>query len=154
MSLVVFHCEHFLAYPRERVFEFFKKPENLNQVTPLNLGFKILTPSPVLMEKGSVIDYMIRLHGFPMKWRTVISNYDPPHSFTDIQVKGPYKTWIHTHNFVEKDGGTLMTDKVEYEVPMGFLGDVIRFLFVRREVEKIFNYRKKVISDIFEKGIA
>lgn len=154
MSRHVLTCEQFLPYPIDRVFNFFKKPENLDQVTPSNLGFKILTPSPIPMAKGTVIDYTIRLYGIPMKWQTIITDYDPPHSFTDTQVKGPYKTWIHTHRFTPKDGGTLMTDEVQYEVPFGFLGDIVKALFVEREVEKIFDYRKKVISGLFEKGIA
>jgi len=154
MSRFVFISEQFLPYSAERVFDFFKKPENLDQVTPPNLGFKILTPSPIPMAKGTVIDYTIRLYGFPMKWQTVIVDYDPPHSFSDTQVRGPYKTWIHTHRFISKDGGTLMTDEVQYEVPFGFLGDIVRFLFVRWEVEKIFDYRKQVIAGLFEKGIA
>ncbi|HRK62447.1 MAG TPA: SRPBCC family protein [Candidatus Omnitrophota bacterium] len=154
MSRSVFVSEQFLPYSSERVFDFFKKPENLDQVTPSNLGFKILTPSPIPMAKGTVIDYTIRLYGVPMKWQTTITDYDPPHSFTDTQVRGPYKTWIHTHHFISKDGGTLMKDEVQYEVPFGFLGDFIRSLFVRREVEKIFDYRKQVIAGLFEKGIA
>lgn len=154
MSQSVFVSEQFLPYSAERVFDFFKKPENLDQVTPPNLGFKILTPSPISMEKGTVIDYTIRLYGIPMKWKTVITDYDPPYSFTDTQVKGPYKTWIHTHRFTPKDGGTLMTDDVQYEVPFGFLGDVVKTLFVKREVEKIFDYRKQVIAGVFEKGVA
>lgn len=154
MSLHVLACEQFLPYPVDRVFDFFKKPENLDHVTPPNLGFKILTPSPIPMAKGTVIDYTIRLYGIPMKWQTVITDYDPPHFFTDTQVKGPYKTWIHTHRFIPKDGGTLMVDEVKYEVPLGPLGDIVRALFVKNEVEKIFNYRKKVIADLFEKGTA
>ncbi len=154
MSLHVLTCEQFLPYPIDRVFDFFKKPENLDHVTPANLGFKILTPSPIPMAEGTVIDYTIRLYGIPMKWQTVITDYDPPHSFTDTQVKGPYKTWIHTHRFTPKDGGTLMADEVQYEVPLGFLGDIVKAVFVQKEVEKIFAYRKKIIGDLFEKGIA
>ncbi len=154
MSLAVLDREHFLPYPVDRVFNFFKKPENLNQVTPPHLGFKILTPSPIPMAKGTVIDYTIRLYGVPMKWQTVITDYSPPHFFTDTQVKGPYKTWIHTHRFFPQDGGTLMVDEVRYEVPLGFFGDIIRGMFVKHEVEKIFDYRRKVIDGVFEKGIA
>ncbi len=153
MSVAVLVREHFLPYPLNQVFDFFKKPENLNQVTPPNLGFKILTPSPIPMAQGTVIDYTIRLYGVPMRWRTLIRDYDPPHSFTDIQVKGPYKTWIHTHRFTAQDSGTLMTDEVQYEVPFGILGDWVRWFFVRHEVEKIFDYRRQVISGIFEKGM-
>ena len=154
MSLHAFSTEQFLPYSLERVFGFFKKPENLNQVTPKNLGFKILTPSPIKMEKGTVIDYTIRLYGVPMHWKTVIAEYDPPHFFTDTQVKGPYQVWIHTHRFVAQNGGTLMIDDLQYAIPLGCLGELARAMFVKKEIERIFEYRKKVIKQIFEEGVA
>ncbi len=154
MTLYTFKAEQFLNYPPEQVFNFFKKPENLDAVTPKNLGFKILTPSPIPMEKGAVIDYTIRLYGFPMQWQTVITDYDPPHSFTDSQAKGPYQTWIHTHRFIPQDGGTLMTDEVQYSIAMGPLGEIARILFVEKEIRKIFAYRKKVIKEVFARSVA
>lgn len=153
MPIYTFQSEQFLDQPLDRVFNFFKKPENLDSVTPKNLGFKILTPSPILMKKGAEIDYTIWLYGFPMKWKTIITEYDPPHSFTDSQVKGPYKTWIHTHRFASQGDGTLMTDDLKYEIPLGPLGVIAHVLFVKREVEKIFEYRKKVIDQIFSQGV-
>lgn len=154
MSIYSFQSEQFLAQPLERVFDFFKKPENLDSVTPKNLGFKILTPSPILMKKGAEIDYTIQLYGFPMRWKTVITDYDPPHSFTDSQVKGPYKSWVHTHRFASQGAGTRMSDDLKYEIPLGPLGCLAHFLFVKREVEKIFEYRKQVIDQLFLKGVS
>jgi hypothetical protein len=104
------------------------------------------------MQKGSMIDYTICLYGIPMNWRTEITDYDPPHSFTDTQIKGPYRTWIHRHCFTAQNGGTLMTDEVRYEVPWGLLGRCARFLFVEREIKKIFDYRRSVIAEMFKGG--
>ncbi len=141
-----------MNYPLEKVFGFFKKPENLDSVTPQNLGFKILTPCPISMEKGTVIDYTIHLYGLPMTWQTVITDYNPPYSFTDSQVKGPYQTWIHTHQFAAQEGGTLMTDEVQYSVPFGPFGEIAHILFVKKQIKRIFDYRKKVIEEVFKRS--
>lgn len=152
MTPHIFRCEQFLNHSPEKVFDFFKKPENLDSVTPKALGFKILTPSPIRMEKGAVIDYTIRLYGIPMKWKTQISDYQPPHSFTDTQLKGPYRTWIHTHRFIAQADGTLMTDEVQYTIPFEPLSEIGRKLFVEKEIKKIFSYRKEVIAQIFARS--
>jgi len=94
----------FIYKPINEVFSFFEKPENLQEITPLYLNFKIITPSPIKMEVGQVISYKIKLRGIPIKWNSLISSYDPPNSFIDQQIKGPYEIWHHTHRFKEQDG--------------------------------------------------
>lgn len=137
-----------LAAPVETVFRFFSVAENLNLLTPPHLKFEILTPSPIVMGQGTVIDYRIRLRGVPMDWRTEITAWEPGRSFTDTQLRGPYKKWVHTHTFEPVEGGTRMTDLVEYELPLGFLGALVHPL-VRRDIERIFVYRSRAVSEAF-----
>lgn len=137
------------AHPVDRVFSFFQNPENLARITPPKLGFKIHTPLPIQMKAGAIIDYTVSPFFVPMRWRTLISEYDPPHRFVDIQLKGPYSLWCHTHEFREYEGGTEMTDEVHFILPLWILGDILHTLVVRQELEKIFNYRAKVIGEFF-----
>ncbi|MEC7799632.1 MAG: SRPBCC family protein, partial [Candidatus Neomarinimicrobiota bacterium] len=123
----------------DNVFDFFSKPENLKAITPEKLSFKILTPTPITMGKGTVIDYTIRLFKIPVHWRTLITKYDPPHEFIDEQMKGPYNFWHHTHKFKKVDGGVEISDKVIYSIPMGIIGRFLHFLWIKRDLEKIFS---------------
>ena len=134
--------------PLERVFDFFSKPENLAEITPSKLAFNIITPSPILMEKGTLIDYTIRLAGIPVRWRTLITFYDPPKKFTDEQIKGPYSFWHHTHTFKAVNGGVEMKDIVRYVIPFGVLGRLLHFLWIKNDLKKIFDYRKQVINKV------
>jgi ligand-binding SRPBCC domain-containing protein len=133
----------------EEVFAFFEKPENLSRITPPWLQFRILTPSPVEMKIGTVIDYTISLLGVPIRWRTLITTYQPPERFVDEQVRGPYALWHHTHSFIRTEEGTRMVDAIRYAVPGGILGTMAHRWFVRRQLKTIFDYREKVISEIF-----
>lgn len=133
----------------EDVFEFFSKAENLNVITPPVLGFKIITPLPVDMKKGTVIDYKIKLNGIPFNWRTEITKWDPPHCFEDTQIKGPYKVWIHEHKFEARNEKTFMTDTVRYLSPGGPLEFIPHNLFVKKKVNFIFDYRKKIFDELF-----
>ena len=135
--------------PLEVVFEFFSKPENLEMITPESLSFNMLTPTPVKMEKGSLIDYTIRLFGIPIHWRTLISDYEPPFRFVDQQIKGPYTFWHHTHTFQAIEGGVEIIDKVKYSLPLGWLGTLVHSIWVRKDLEKIFDHRKTVIQNYF-----
>lgn len=133
----------------ETVFDFFKNAENLQQITPPWLDFKIISPFPIKMEQGALIDYKLKFGGIPVSWKTEISVWEPPYRFVDSQLKGPYQKWVHTHTFMEKDGGTLMEDLVRYRVPGGLLAPLVHGMFVKRKVREIFAYRKSRILDIF-----
>jgi len=134
----------------DEVFGFFRSPENLARITPTWLNFRILTPSPIEMRVGTLIDYTIGWLGLTMRWTTLITAYDPPHRFVDEQLKGPYSFWHHTHSFAEKDGVTVMTDTVRYALPFGVVGALAHALVVRRQVEHIFEYRTQIIAQEFE----
>lgn len=146
MKTFSLHVELWLPRPREQVFPFFAEARNLETLTPPWLNFEVLTPAPVAMRPGSLIDYRIRVHGVPIGWRTEIVEWAPPHRFVDVQLRGPYTLWHHTHVFKELNGGTLCVDDVRYR-PRG--GTLINWLFVRRDVEKIFHYRQQRLLDIF-----
>jgi ligand-binding SRPBCC domain-containing protein len=135
-----------LPRPRTEVFPFFAEARNLETLTPPWLKFEVLTPAPIEMRTGTLIDYRIRVHGLPIRWRTEIAQWDPPHQFVDRQLRGPYTLWHHTHTFEERDGGTLCLDHVRY-CPRG--GALINWLFVRRDVERIFQYRCKRLLELF-----
>jgi ligand-binding SRPBCC domain-containing protein len=150
MKTFEINMKQYINKPLDVVFEFFSKPENLEMITPESLSFNILTPTPIKMEKGSLIDYTIRLFGIPIHWRTLISDYEPPFRFVDQQIKGPYTFWHHTHTFQQVDGGVEIIDKVKYSLPMGWLGTLVHSIWVRKDLEKIFEHRKTVIQDYFK----
>jgi ligand-binding SRPBCC domain-containing protein len=133
--------------PIDEVFEFFGDARNLERLTPGFLNFKILTPQPIVMRPGTMIDYRISLRGLPMRWRSEITEWNPPYSFVDEQRKGPYRTWVHRHTFAEEAGGTRVTDDVDYDVLGGAL---VHTLFVKRDLERIFNYRLAVLGRLFD----
>jgi hypothetical protein len=142
----------FLPVPPDEAFRFFDRPENLADVTPAELGFRILTPSPIAMKEGALIDYTIRVLGMPVRWTTLITSYDPPRGFVDQQLRGPYSFWHHTHAFRAVDGGTEMTDTVRYLLPFGPLGALAHSVAVRRQLEGIFDHRSRVIAGRFPGG--
>lgn len=142
--------EQLINRPREDVFAFFARPENLERITPATMGFEILTPKPILMQTGAVLDYTIRLFGFPLRWTTVITGYHPPHSFSNVALKSPYSSWHHTHTFAETDSGTLMTDDVRYALPLGPLGRLVNSLWVKRQLEHIFDFRAEAIRKLMD----
>ena len=135
--------------PIEEVFEFFNRPENLALITPPSRGFKILTPSPVMMASGSVIDYTVNVGGIPIRWTSVIQDYQPPFKFVDCQLKGPYSFWHHTHLFQETSRGTLVIDEVRYALPFGMLGLLLKPM-IQKQLDAIFNYRTKIIPKFFQ----
>ena len=147
-----YHLEkhQFIEKSKPEVFEFFKTPENLEKITPKNLNFKIYTPSPIDMKENVLIEYRIKLFGVPIYWRTLINEYKPPDYFRDIQLNGPYEIWDHTHIFKECQNGTMMIDKIKYSIPYGFIGRLAHFLWVKKELQRIFNYRYKIIEEIFK----
>lgn len=149
MRCYTLRTEQFVPAPLEHVFAFFSRPENLEKITPAHLHFSILTPSPIKMRVGTSIDYRIRIRGVPRRWRTLISYYDPPHRFVDEQLYGPYAKWVHRHTFTRVEGGTRITDEVEYAMPFGMIGRFVHWAFVRWELETIFSYRRTSIEQVF-----
>ena len=150
MKLYTLESNQFINKPIEEVFQFFSKPENLSVITPAKLGFKILSPNPIKMEVGRLIDYNIYLMGIPIHCRTLITDYEPPNMFVDQQIKGPYAMWHHTHTFHKVKGGVEIKDRVVYSIPFGFLGRLLNYLWIKRDLNNIFLHRKKVIDKLFE----
>lgn len=143
----VFRAEQRFGRPPEALFPFFADAFNLERITPPFLRFRVVTPPPIEMGVGTLIDYRLRVHGVPVRWRTEITAWDPPHRFVDEQIRGPYRTWIHEHRFEPVDGGgTRMYDTVRYAAPGGRL--VERWL-VDRDVAAIFAYRKRALDTLF-----
>lgn len=134
--------EQVLPRPLDEVFEFFAAADNLERITPPELQFRILTPLPVSMRTGTLIEYRLGLFGVPFRWRTRINEWNPPHSFVDEQLSGPYREWVHTHLFATVPGGTLVRDEVRYRLPLFPIGEVARPV-VRLQIERIFRYRRR-----------
>jgi uncharacterized protein len=149
MKIYTLKREQLVNRSPDEVFNFFEQPEKLAEITPLSLGFSIITPSPITMKTGALIDYTIRIMGIRWHWRTIISTYDPPHKFIDEQLMGPYAFWHHTHAFKQVKDGTLISDEVRYAIPLGILGRLAQALFVKRQLEHIFDYRRKTINQKF-----
>jgi ligand-binding SRPBCC domain-containing protein len=147
MKEFILHKELWLPAPLEKVFPFFSQAHNLQTLTPPWLNFEILTPDSIEMRVGTLIDYKLHIRGIPVRWQSEITAWDPPHRFVDEQRRGPYRQWIHEHRFEPRDGGTFCTDHVRYAVLGGAL--VEKFL-VRPDIEKIFNYRSKVLLEMFK----
>jgi uncharacterized protein len=136
----------FFPLPRDQVFQFFSQSKNLEKITPELLHFKITGTSTETMQKGTLIDYKLRIRGFPAHWTTKIIEWCPPTHFTDTQLKGPYSFWAHTHEFEELAGGTLMKDTVRYKVPVGLVGRMTTQAWVDSDIEQIFEYRRKNVG--------
>jgi ligand-binding SRPBCC domain-containing protein len=135
--------------PSEEVFDFFADAGNLERITPPELNFHIITPQPIDVKKGALIEYQLKLRGIPIRWKTEITQWNPPHDFVDTALKSPYKQWIHLHTFEEGTRGeTVMKDIVRYRLPLEPLGDIAHF-YVKKELEYIFDYRYKIIEEIF-----
>jgi len=134
-----------------QVWDFFSSEKNLEKLTPAFLKFRVDSMSTASIEENSLISYRLKIHGLPVKWRSKIINYDPENSFQDIQLSGPYRTWNHTHRFMELGEGTLIQDFVKYKIPLGAIGGLFANTFVKNDIEKIFQYRRKKVSDIFSK---
>ena len=142
----VLHAELWLPCPREQLFAFFSDAFQLEALTPPLLNFHVVTPRPIVIQAGTLIDYKLRVHGIPLRWQSEISVWEPPVRFVDRQTRGPYRLWHHEHRFVEQDGGTLVIDHVDY-CPLG--GSLINRFFVAPDLRKIFRYRTQKLRELF-----
>ena len=136
--------------PIGEVYAFFADAGNLQRITPPELRFRIRTPLPVTMKVGALIEYRLALFGVPFGWRTEISEWDPPHRFVDRQLAGPYRQWIHSHEFSPERDGTRMRDTVQYALPLGALG-LVALPLVRRQLARIFDYRERTIQALLSR---
>jgi ligand-binding SRPBCC domain-containing protein len=140
--------EQWLPRPLDEVFLFFSRPENLQVLTPPWVDFRMVQ-APETLAVGSLLRYRLRWRWVPIHWTTEISAWNPPHSFVDRAVSGPYAMWNHEHWFAARDGGTMMRDRVTYALPLGWLGRVAHEIMVKRDVEKLFDFRAESMRRLF-----
>lgn len=134
----------------QKAFALFGDPHNLAEVTPRWLNFRIVTPERVVMRQGAEIDYVIGWLNLPLKWKTIITRYEPPSLFEDEQARGPYALWRHLHVFEECAEGTLISDRVDYRLPLGILGRMAHALTVKNQLMEIFRYRQRAIARLLQ----
>ena len=147
MRVHVLEREQRLAAPPEAVFPFFADARNLEAITPPLLRFRVVTPDPIVMRVGTLIQYRLRLRGIPVNWLTTIQEWDPPHRFVDVQLRGPYALWHHTHDLADDGaGGTVMRDTVRYALGFGPFGELAHRLFVARDLDAIFAFREQAVG--------
>lgn len=146
-QLHILEREQHVDLPIDRAFAFYGDAHNLERITPPWLGFEVTTPAPIEMGVGTLIEYRLRLHRVPVRWRTRIEVWEPPRRFVDAQIKGPYSLWEHTHTF-EEDGpkATIIRDRVRYAIPFGPLGELADRLLVKRDLRTIFDYRREAVA--------
>lgn len=149
MKQYLIRHEQLVARPLNEVFAFFEKPRNMVLITPPTMKFVCLTPHPIALRNGTIIEYSVRVFGYRIHWTAIITDYLPPYKFVDVQLRGPYAFWHHTHSFDESSRGTLIVDEVRYVLPFGILGRLAHALFVKRKIEKIFKYRAEIVSSTF-----
>jgi ligand-binding SRPBCC domain-containing protein len=142
VTVHILEREQVIHHELDQVFAFFSAARNLEQLTPPWLRFEVLTPEPVQMRAGTLIEYRLRLHGLPLRWLTLIEEWEPGQVFVDRQIHGPYRLWHHTHRFSPHPDGTLVRDRVRYELPLGRLGAVAHRAFVQRDLRRVFDYRR------------
>jgi len=148
MHVSTFSSQQIIRAPLAEVFRFFSDAANLERLTPPWLGFEVLTPVPIEMAPGALIDYRLRWRGVPLRWRTEIEIWEPTHRFVDRQIHGPYRLWRHEHLFEEHRGGTMVKDRIEYAAIGGRLA---HWLAVDRDVETIFAYRRQALESVFSR---
>ncbi len=145
----------YLAHPLPEVFEFFALARNLERITPSWLRFEVLTPEPVQMEVGTLIDYRLHLHGVALGWTSQIEVWDPDPpapQFVDRAIRGPFSLWHHRHRFSASGEGTIVSDEVHWAPPLGLLGELARPLFIDRDLERIFDHRQQAVQRILDAG--
>jgi ligand-binding SRPBCC domain-containing protein len=132
--------------PPAEVFDFFSRARNLEAITPAWLSFAVLTPEPIAMGAGTLIEYRLTLHRLPVRWLTRIEAWEPGRLFVDRQVRGPYRVWHHRHEFEPHPRGTIVRDRVNYALPLGVLGAAAHLAFVRRDLARIFDFRQTAVA--------
>lgn len=145
----VLDAEIWLPRSPDELFAFFSNAQNLVKITPAFLQFNILTPTPIVMMQGTIIDYRLKVRGLPIRWRTLIEEWNPPHRFVDVQTRGPYTLWRHEHTFTPHKDGTLIRDRVEFRSRGGILAPLLHRLIVNRDVQMIFHHRTFVLRTTF-----
>jgi hypothetical protein len=140
--------EQHLGRPLDEVFAFFAEARNLERITPSWLRFEVRSAEPIEMEAGALIDYRLRVHGVPLGWTSQIEVWEPGRQFVDRQLRGPYRLWHHRHRFEAVQGGTRITDEVHYAVPFGIVGELVHPLFVRRDLERVFDHRQVAVREL------
>ena len=140
-----------LPRARDQVFAFFAEASNLQRITPSELGFEIVTPQPIHVSEGTCIEYRLHLFCIPFSWQSEIQRWDPPEVFVDVQRRGPYKHWVHTHRFREEQGVTIIEDEVQYALPYTPLGE-LAYPLVRLQLHRIFRYRQHATRAYFFEG--
>ena len=141
MKDTFFNAEQYVPSPRNTVFAFFAEPRNLEAITPPWLRFRAVHISVSPLREGAELTYRLRIHGWPMTWKSRIEEWRPNERFVDVQLRGPYGKWHHTHEFADHDHGTLVRDRVCYRLPLGWLGDRIAGRYVASDLRRIFAYR-------------
>ena len=149
-KIYTFSKEQLVPSDLDTVFEFFSRPENLEKITPSSMGFNIITPSPIEMKEGTIIDYTVKIMGVPMRWRTMITSYKKNEFFVDEQLKGPYSFWHHKHSFKEVDGGVLIIDEITYALPIQAFRKIVHPILIKPQLDQIFNFRFQIIKDKFK----
>lgn len=149
MKARTLHRTTVINKPREEVFRFFSTPGNLNLITPPAFAMSMTWMNTENIQQGTLIDYKIKISGIPLKWRTKITVWEPPHCFVDIQLQGPYRVWIHEHVFEEKDNKTVMHDHLQYLSPGWMLEPLINKWYVERQINRLFDYRAERLQAIF-----
>lgn len=152
MKTYVLEREQVVRAPLAEVFDFFSAARNLEALTPRWLRFEVLSPEPILMRPGTVIKYRLRLRGVPLRWVSLIEEWEPGRKFVDRQLRGPYRLWHHTHEFAEHPDGTLVRDRVRYQVPLGPLGALAHAAFVRRDLDRVFAFRHAAVRRLIERA--
>ena len=138
----------YLEHPLEQVFEFFAAARNLERITPSWLSFEVLSPEPVQMAVGTLIDYRLRLHGVPLGWTSQIEVWEPGRQFVDRALRGPFALWHHRHRFAAAGDGTIVGDEVHYALPFAALGELAHPVFVARDLDRIFTHRHETVARI------
>ena len=155
MSVYQFYKEQRIHTTVDEIWDFVSSPRNLKEITPDYMGFEITTAHMSdIMYPGMIISYKVSpVLGIKLPWVTEITHVSNKEFFVDEQRKGPYKMWHHEHRIIQTDDGLIMTDLITYEPPFGFLGALANKLFIKKQLNDIFDYRKKIIDDKFNKNV-